>query len=66
MPMLFEEWYSDKGGRCYYSFKKEFKDRYNSWSSYRDQKIIRNDFDGRTKASPYLISIFYAFDKFPG
>jgi len=46
--------------------KKEFQDRYNSWRSYRDQKIIRKDFDGRTKASPYLISIFYAFDKLMG
>lgn len=43
--------------------KKEFQDRYTSWRSYRDAKIIRKDFDGRTKASPYLISIFYAFDK---
>jgi hypothetical protein len=44
--------------------KKEFKDRYGGWRAYRDSdnKIIRKDFDGKTKASPYLISVFHAFD----
>ena len=42
--------------------RKEFKDRYGGWRAYRDEKIIRKDFDGKTKASPYLISIFHAFD----
>jgi len=42
--------------------KKEFKDRYGVWRVYRDNKIIRKDFDGKAKASPYLISIFHAFD----
>ena len=43
--------------------KKEFQDRYSSWRAYKDNKIIRKDFDGKTKASPYLIAVFYAFDK---
>jgi hypothetical protein len=43
--------------------KKEFQDRYARWRDYRDNKIIRKDFDGKTKASPYLISIFHEFDK---
>jgi hypothetical protein len=42
--------------------KKEFQDRYKSWRAYRDFKIIRKDFDGKTKASPYVISIFHEFD----
>jgi hypothetical protein len=42
--------------------KKEFQDRYKSWRAYRDVKIIRKDFDGKTKASPYVISIFHEFD----
>src|SRR5438445_3758540 len=29
--------------------KKEFQDRYSSWRAYRDSKIIRKDFDGKTK-----------------
>jgi hypothetical protein len=44
--------------------KKEFQDRYVSWRAYRDSKIIRKDFDRKTKASPYLISIFHEFDFF--
>jgi hypothetical protein len=48
-----------KGGRCVPVSKKEFQDRYKSWDSYRDQKIIRKDFN----ASPYVISIFHRFDK---
>jgi hypothetical protein len=43
--------------------KKEFQDRYNRWRNYRDKRIIRKDFDGKTKASGYLISIFYEFDR---
>jgi len=42
--------------------KKEFQDRYASWRAYRDNKIIRKDFDKKTKASPYVISIFHEFD----
>jgi hypothetical protein len=42
--------------------KKEFRDRYRSWPAYRDVKIIRKDFDGKTKATPYVISIFHEFD----
>jgi len=42
--------------------KKEFQDRYASWRAYRDGRNIRKDFDGKTKASPYLISIFHEFD----
>jgi hypothetical protein len=44
--------------------KKESKDRYGGWRAYRDSdnKIIRKDFDGKTKASPYLISVFHACD----
>jgi len=38
--------------------KKEFQDRYNKWPAYRDRKIMRKDFNG----SPYLISIFNAFN----
>jgi hypothetical protein len=42
--------------------KKEFQDRYGRWRAYRDSKIIRKDFDGKTKASGYLISILHEFD----
>lgn len=42
--------------------KKEFSDRYQSWRAYRDGKINRKDFGGKTKASPYVISIFHEFD----
>ncbi len=39
--------------------KREFRDRYKSWRSYRDGRIIRKDFS----ASPYVISIFHEFDR---
>jgi len=52
-----------KGERVATVSKKEFQDRYDSWPAYRNNKIMRKDFDGKTKASPYLISIFHEFDR---
>lgn len=43
--------------------KKEFQVRYDSWRNYKNNRIIRKDFDGETKASSYLISIFHRFDE---
>ena len=42
--------------------KRLSRERYDSWPSYRDERrgFIRKDFD----ASPYVISIFHAFDKY--
>ncbi len=42
--------------------KKEFKDRYHKWATYKINGMTRVAFDGETKASPYLISLFKEFD----
>ena len=39
--------------------KHQFGERYETWRSYKDERIIRKDFN----ASPYVISIFRFFDR---
>jgi hypothetical protein len=42
--------------------KKEFKDRYHKWATYKNNGMTRLAFDGETEASAYLISLFKEFD----
>jgi hypothetical protein len=46
--------------------KKEFRDRYYHWRSYRSNGITRKAFGGETNASPYLIALFHALDSLTG